>query len=140
MYHIYNSVFTIINTDDLPKCRSRLAKKLTEEEQAEQEEQKQAASHTNEKSTPRDRGGGEDAWKWRLVVGSDLIIYAAGGRGLPLRFTAFRKQEQIERGALRFPYRAWKRFTMGLRILLHSLGDKSAPFRIWLESRSFFHE
>lgn len=31
-----------------------------------------------------------------MVVGSDLIIYAAGSRDLPLRFTAFRKQEQIE--------------------------------------------
>jgi hypothetical protein len=31
------------------------------------------------------------------VLSSDLIIYAAGCRGLPLRFTALRKQEQIER-------------------------------------------
>lgn len=30
------------------------------------------------------------------VLSSDLIIYAAGCRGLPLRFTALRKQEQIE--------------------------------------------
>lgn len=35
---------------DLPKRCSRLAKGLTEEEQAEQEEQKQAASYTNEKN------------------------------------------------------------------------------------------
>lgn len=34
--------------------------------------------------------------KVEVVVGSDLIIYAAGSRDLPLRFTAFRKQEQIE--------------------------------------------
>lgn len=39
--------------------------------------------------------------RWRcvkvVVLSSDLIIYAAGCRGLPLRFTALRKQEQIER-------------------------------------------
>lgn len=39
--------------------------------------------------------------RWRCVkvevLSSDLIIYAAGCRGLPLRFTALRKQEQIER-------------------------------------------
>lgn len=38
--------------------------------------------------------------RWRCVkvevLSSDLIIYAAGCRGLPLRFTALRKQEQIE--------------------------------------------
>lgn len=34
------------------------------------------------------------------VLSSDLIIYAAGCRGLPLRFTALRKQEQIEGGTL----------------------------------------
>ena len=84
----------------LSKCRSRLAKELTEGKQAEREEQKTSGKlHNEEESWVRDRGGGKDAWKRRLVVGSDLIIYAAGSRGLPLRFTAFRKQEQIESGS-----------------------------------------
>lgn len=58
--------------------------------------------YTNGKKEETASGTRPRRWrcvKVEVVVGSDLIIYAAGSRDLPLRFTAFRKQEQIE-GAL----------------------------------------
>ena len=96
--------------------------------------QEQAAVHER---TKEETASGTRPRRWRcvkveVVVGSDLIIYAAGSRGLPLRFTTFRKQEQIERSSNVFSWldsRAGSRTTHRKHLPLARWKDR--PERFW---------